>query len=470
MGADGGNDVTNVTLTTTVAGPGKLSFWWKTDWIPHLAEWAGQFDDETSFVAEGEASFAIDGIEAAAIQDITDWTQVECEIEGAGSHTLSWTFWREEMDEEDEVNANCLWLDDVEWRASGATEPPVDPGWPATACAIALNRQGGVGGPASVTAINGRAMPAITPPARPGHAFEGYYSEPNGGGTQYYTATGASARDWNRTAAATLYAKWTKNAEPAPTPETQPPSPPATYTIVFNPGGGQGTMPAQMVNPGASVALSANTFTKGGSVFLGWAKTKTGAVAYKDKASVKNLAAAGKTATLYAVWAKKNYKVTFNGNGGKLPKKKKMKALAMTYGTSKKLSKNLFTRKGYVFIGWSTKKKGPVEFPNKASVKNLTTKGGAVTLYAQWAKENYKVAFDRNGGTGTMAAQAMTYGKAKKLAANKFKAPKGKKFVGWATSKANAKNGIVKYKNRASVKNLVTNGKTVKLYAVWKKK
>jgi uncharacterized repeat protein (TIGR02543 family) len=229
-------------------------------------------------------------------------------------------------------------------------------------------------------------------------------------------------------------------------------------------------MPAQTVKPSASVALSANKFTKPDNVFLGWATSPSGAVAYADKAPVKNLAAAGKSVTLYAQWAVLKYTAKFNGNGGKLPKKKKMKALAMTYGTSKKLSKNLFTRKGYVFIGWSTKKKGPVEFPNKASVKNLTTKGGAVTLYAQWAKEKYKVAFDKNGGTGNMAAEAMTYGKAKKLTANKFKAPKGKKFAGWATSKANAKKGVVKYKDKASVKNLVTTGKTVKLYAVWKKK
>ena len=82
----------------------------------------------------------------------------------------------------------------------------------------------------------------------------------------------------------------------------------------------------------------------------------------------------------------------------------------------------------------------------------------------------YTVAFNANGGTGKVAAQTMTYGKAKKLSKNKFKAPKGKKFAGWATSKANAKKGVVKYKNKKSVKNLVTNGKTVKLYAVWKKK
>ena len=63
----------------------------------------------------------------------------------------------------------------------------------------------------------------------------------------------------------------------------------------------------------------------------------------------------------------------------------------------------------------------------------------------------------------------MTYGKAKKLSKNKFKR-KGYTFKGWAKSAALAKKGKVTYKNKQTVKNLVTNGKTVKLYAVWKKK
>jgi uncharacterized repeat protein (TIGR02543 family) len=151
-----------------------------------------------------------------------------------------------------------------------------------------------------------------------------------------------------------------------------------------------------------------------------------------------------------------------------------MTAQKMTYGKAKKLNKNKFARKGYVFAGWSLKKNGAIAYTDAQSVMNLRTDGGTTTLYAKWAKTNYKVAFYANGGKlpkgKKMPAQTMTYGKAKKLTANKFTAPKGKKFAGWATSKANARKGVVKYKNKASVKNLVTTGKTVKLYAVWKKK
>ena len=109
---------------------------------------------------------------------------------------------------------------------------------------------------------------------------------------------------------------------------------------------------------------------------------------------------------------------------------------------------------------------------------------GYTTLYAHWDYEDllspydgtiilgpstYKVAFNANGGKGTMTVESFTYGKAKKLSKNKFK-KRGSTFVGWAKSKTLAKKGTVAYKNKQAVKNLVTNGKTVKLYAVWKKK
>lgn len=58
------------------------------------------------------------------------------------------------------------------------------------------------------------------------------------------------------------------------------------------------------------------------------------------------------------------------------------------------------------------------------------------------------------------------YGKTYNLPANAF-TRKGYKFAGWATTP----NGPVKYKNKAAVKNLTSkNGKTVTLYAKWKKK
>jgi len=168
------------------------------------------------------------------------------------------------------------------------------------------------------------------------------------------------------------------------------------------------------------------------------------------------------------------YKVKFNAYGGLLPPGKKMAAQTFTCGMSAKLTKNAFVRDGYVFAGWATSKanakKWLVSYVNAQSVTDISTAGSTTTLYAVWAKPKYKIAFYANGGGGSTVVQTVKYGKATTLAKCAFKAPQGKKFAGWATSKANAKAGKVKYKNKAVIKGLVASGKTVKLYAVWKKK
>ena len=73
------------------------------------------------------------------------------------------------------------------------------------------NADDATAGTASVTANYGSVMPTATMPTRAGYTFAGYYDTSAAtGGTQYYTAGGASARKWNKTADTTLYARWTE--------------------------------------------------------------------------------------------------------------------------------------------------------------------------------------------------------------------------------------------------------------------
>ena len=204
-----------------------------------------------------------------------------------------------------------------------------------------------------------------TPKAKAGYSFGGWFTGPNGTGTKISPTTIVEP------GSRTIYPYWI----------------PTTYKVVFNANGGTGKMAAQTVARNATAKLVANRFARSGWVFLGWAKTAGGAVAYANGAPVKNLAAAGKSATLYAKWAKKTYKVKFVANGGK----GKMKAQTFTYGKAKKLTANKFKREGYVFKGWATSKsqakKGKVKYKNKKSVKNLTATGKTVKLYAVWKKK-----------------------------------------------------------------------------------
>lgn len=79
----------------------------------------------------------------------------------------------------------------------------------------------------------------------------------------------------------------------------------------------------------------------------------------------------------------------------------------------------------------------------------------------------YKIAFVGNGSTsGKMSSITCKSDVAKKLSVNKFKR-KGYTFTGWNTK---ADGSGKSYKDKAKVKNLTSkNGKTVKLYAQWKK-
>ena len=106
---------------------------------------------------------------------------------------------------------------------------------------------------------------------------------------------------------------------------------------------------------------------------------------------------------------------------------------------------------GYVFNGWN---------PAKIAAGGF----GAKTVTAKWTPISYTVKFNANGGSGTMANLAMTYGTAKTLTANAFTRT-GYTFKGWATSSGAT---TAAYTDKQSVKNLTaTAGATVNLYAVW---
>ena len=102
------------------------------------------------------------------------------------------------------------------------------------------------------------------------------------------------------------------------------------------------------------------------------------------------------------------YKVVFNGNDSTSGS---MAAQAMTYDATNNLTANAYTKTGCNFAGWSTTKNGSCEYPDKASVKNLTAEnGGTVTLYAIWTEKTPIHKFD----DGDTAIQSHKYdGKAK---------------------------------------------------------
>ena len=252
--------------------------------------------------------------------------------------------------------------------------------WKVNGPIVTFNANGGTVAEGTRTVGKGKAVGTLPKSVRTGYTFKGWYTKKSGG-TKIKTTTKV-------TKSVTYYAQWTANK----------------YTIKFNANGGKGTMKPLSATYGKSVALRANAFKRTYWTFLGWAKTKGAtAVDCVNKQKVKNLTSAnGKTVTLYAVWRRNTYTVRFSANGGTgelLPQ-------TVSCGAKTALATNGFTRAGFRFAGWTTKKGGKVVYKNAAAVKDLAKSGKSVTLYAVWYPESWAVGTFK--GTGTIGGSAAT--------------------------------------------------------------
>ena len=171
----------------------------------------------------------------------------------------------------------------------------------------------------------------------------------------------------------------------------------------------------------------------------------------------------GSEVALYAVWRANTYTVRFDGNGSDGGS---MQGQAFAYDVPALLSPCGFTKTGYSFAGWAIAAGGDVvAYEEEEEVSKLTPEdGGIVPLYAVWRANTYTVAFDANGGTGSMGEQSFVYGEAQALHAHMFTRT-GYTFVGWARTAG----GSASYRDGETVSNLTPeDGDTVSLYAVWR--
>jgi len=90
--------------------------------------------------------------------------------------------------------------------------------WAGNLYAVALNPNGGGSdGTPSINVIYGSGMPSATAPTRSEYLFQGFWdTSATSGGTQYYTATMVSVRNWDKANNTTLYARWTAKATTIP--------------------------------------------------------------------------------------------------------------------------------------------------------------------------------------------------------------------------------------------------------------
>ena len=199
-------------------------------------------------------------------------------------------------------------------------------------------------------------------PSKTGYTFGGWWTQPNGGGTEFTAATAVTSR-------MTVYAKWN----------------PIFYSVTYVLNGGTNSA----LNPATyTIKTTEITFadaTRAGCSFTGW---------YTDNSFTTKITGIPPqttgAVTLYAKWTLELYSITYVLNGGTNsalnPANYTIKTTEITFADP--------TRSGCSFAGWYTDN----SFMTKITgIPPQTT--GAATLYAKWTIDFFPITYVLNGGT-----------------------------------------------------------------------
>ena len=292
-----------------------------------------------------------------------------------------------------------------------------------SASTVSFNANGGTGGQsAAVTAVKGQDMPAIstTAPTRTGYTFGGWYdTSASSGGTQYYTAEGKSARTWDKDGGATLYARWTAN----------------TYSVALDRTGGTGGTAGPVTATFGQAMPKVEPPTRAGYRFLGYFNAQDVRYYNADGTSARDWDG-GVNWTIFAHWEANVVTVHANGHplawswvwrasgsdpiadrkGGDVAAGGSKQVVAAqryypTEGRSLVVDEVIpnswyhFTGNapGWTLVGFS---KGS---PSAAALSQGFYGEGSADLYAKWEPGIYKVALDKQGGTGGADAFWLKY-------------------------------------------------------------
>lgn len=191
------------------------------------------------------------------------------------------------------VTLHALWAENPpSGESGGGTGSNVPGGGTIATFTITYDANGASSGtiPAAQTKLAGKNMALATNRgglSKTGYTFAGWNTQRGGQGASY--ASGAS---YKTDASVVLYAQWSANS----------------YTVTFDANDGSGDVRTQTFIYDAAQNLQANSFSRHGYHFDGWAtQTDGGGASYGDGQNVSNLTAdAGGNFTLYAQWRKWN--------------------------------------------------------------------------------------------------------------------------------------------------------------------
>ena len=275
-------------------------------------------------------------------------------------------------------------------------------------------------------------------PVRSGYDFLGWSEQNNASTVQYGAGTKRTKySDY------TLYAVWKIKS----------------YNVHYeaNAEGETVTVPSDQTKVhGQTLILSTTKPERTGYNFKGWGTSNSAqSAAYQPGGEYKD----NKMLTLYALWEKKTYKVTYNANddgaGVQVPADQIFK-----HGEYITINTSTPKREGYTFLGWSDRKTDTAAVYHGG---DKYQKNQNLSLYAIWKINTYTISYQMNSTDAvqpaSISSQIKEYGKNIYLSSI-IPTRQGYGFLGWSTDK----NAKVKEYGAGGVFSL---NKNTVLYAVW---
>lgn len=148
------------------------------------------------------------------------------------------------------------------------------------------------------------------------------------------------------------------------------------YDLIYNLVGGE------IEDAPSSYNIETPTFTlphpiKEGYIFIGWTTEDDSTIILDYDINEGTIGNKEFTANYRPI----SYYISYNSSNSS----EVMENTRIKYNNRVNLSKNIFTREGYTFLGWSTEEEGEVIYSDEAEIYNLSSKDGEVIdLYAQW--------------------------------------------------------------------------------------
>ncbi|MDO4961164.1 MAG: InlB B-repeat-containing protein [Eubacteriales bacterium] len=357
-------------------------------------------------------------------------------------------------------------------------------GWSAKAkYKLVFDKQGGSGPSMNFEfteddVINDGNAPVTILPTKSNYTFDGYYSEKNGAGTQYYGADGKVISAFSITKDTTLYANWKS------TP----------VVISFDKQGGTGgtteldtsygsALPAVMppVRSGYTfggyyAGIDEVTGAPAGTQYYG-PDCLGGYVLNDDGSHAAEI-------TVYAYWTADKITISFHGNGGSGLAPSSIEGQCAAEPPVLGDGKAAPVRTGYTFGGYydTSAATGGTQYYGAdlapvAGVK-LPEKTTLITLYARWIAETKNVTLNGNGGSyggdaakTTVEISAVTDSTLPALSASEIPARKGYKFTGYyAEAGIDGAGAGKRYYDTNGKSGIVYDGSATTLYAGWSAK